>query len=138
MPYQVCYFGVWVILSVKKALLMSLFYINFFLKLNIFSIFSTFSTSVLTLIYSPKLYSACGFFSFTYVLGLLNPIKVLLAGYIIFLGLLTSISYFMFSNNLSKIMKFLNTLFSVVYNLNSKNYLLTLAMRVSNFFKSFF
>lgn len=138
MPYQVCYFGVWVILSLKKAFLMCAFYIKYFIKLNIVSILSVFSSYITTLVVSLKVYGALKVSSVAFLFNSLNSVKFLVASYIVFLGLVVSVGYFMFFNNTSNVKKFFNSLFGVIYSSNIKSYISALAIKIKNFLKSFF
>lgn len=138
MPYQVCYFGVWVILSLKKSFLMCAFYIKYFIKLNIVSILSVFSSYITTLVVSLKVYGALKVSSVAFLLNSLNSVKFLVASYIVFLGLVVSVGYFMFFNNTSNVIKFFNSLFGVIYSSNIKSYISALAIKIKNFLKSFF
>ena len=138
MPYQVCYFGVWVILSLKKSFLMCAFYIKYFIKLNIVSIISVFSSYLTTLIVNLKIYGTLKVFSVAFLFNSINSIKFLVAGYIVFLGLVVSVSYFIFFSNTGNVIKFFNNLFSIIYSSNTKSYISILAIKIKNFLKSFF
>jgi hypothetical protein len=117
---------------------MCAFYIKYFIKLNIVSILSVFSSYITTLVVSLKVYGALKVSSVAFLFNSLNSVKFLVASYIVFLGLVVSVGYFMFFNNTSNVIKFFNNLFGVIYSSNIKSYISALAIKIKNFLKSFF
>ena len=117
---------------------MCAFYIKYFIKLNIVSIISVFSSYLTTLIVNLKIYGTLKVFSVAFLFNSINSIKFLVAGYIVFLGLVVSVSYFIFFSNTGNVIKFFNNLFSIIYSSNTKSYISILAIKIKNFLKSFF